>query len=341
LFFFRKIKTIPSTTTFNIKGKYFHPEFSEILRISPALKDKFKLFFDSYKCLTDIQKLEFYRKVIKCQNVRYLCEDSSINCSDIKKDTINQLIGDNTLYELMKWLYETIKQKRWGIHDHYQKMYDKMPHKICPFCGIEIMHQTYREDYDHLLAKSIYPLLSINLHNLVPMCKSCNEYAKKEKDILYEENLIRRSCAYPYTTELNITLDFSGSIIPETDMSNPNGKWVLSFNPQNDYNQTWFDVFEIEKRYIQDYLTINDFNNWTDYFIDNLLSSNITINNQLEIQTELTKVAEIYGKHKFKDRNIIKEPLFRYLANCNNSIFYNGLMRAYHQKIKYRQYEYK
>ncbi|KAA6350922.1 hypothetical protein EZS27_001769 [termite gut metagenome] len=332
LFFFRRIRTISSNASFKINGDYFHSDFSDILRISPNLKEKFKTFFNSYKQLTDIQKNEFYNLVVKCQSVKYFFGNKSINCLDIKKDSIQQLMGNNSLYELMKYLYETtIKADRWEMKDHYQKMYNGMPqNKVCPFCGVESMHQTFKEDYDHLLTKSIYPLLAINLQNLVPMCSVCNEKAKKEIDILYKNNGERRSFAYPYATEITISLDFTGSIIPQTDMNNEKGIWKLTINPQNENNMTWFEVFNIEERYTKDYLL---FDLWTDIFIDDLINSNKNPINENSLKTELLKVAQSYERRKFNNRNIIKAPLFSFLANCNNKIFYKGLIRAYNKRI--------
>lgn len=326
LYFFRKIRTLSSSATFRINGAYFHSDFSEILKNSPELKKKFKMFFDSYKILSDVQKTEFYNKVVKCQCVSCFFEDISVDCSDIKINSIQQLIGNNSLYELMKHLYDTLKSTRWKIIDHYIEMYNEMPQdKVCPFCGIESMHQTFREDYDHLLPKSIYPLLSVNLQNLAPMCSICNEKAKKEIDILYK-NGSRRSFAYPYTTELSFTLNFSGSIIPQTDLNNQQGSWHISVLPQSDINVTWFEVFNIERRYLDDYFR---FDIWTSDFVADLIRYNQNVENEEQLKCELLKTAKTYERYKLRHSNIIKAPLFYFLANCNNHIFYNSLLKEY------------
>lgn len=329
LFFFRGIRVVRNNTPFKTNGNYFHPEFSSILSSSPELTKKFKTFFNSYKRLDTEQRQVFYNKVTKSQCIRCVFEDTSVDCTDINNDSIRLLIGDNSLYELMKYLYEnTIRSTRWKIDDHYKQMYNSMLATVCPFCGIEIMHQTFREDYDHLLPKSRYPLTAINLYNLAPMCSTCNKKAKGEVDVLYKDG-VRRSFAYPYTTELNVELEFTGSIIPQTDINNESGVWFLTINPQEEKNTTWFEVFKIERRYIDDYMKF--FDSWTLDFIDSLIRINQEIKDAEQLKIELSLTAKLYKRRRFSNYNIIKAPLFDYLANCNNQIFYNSLLRKYRE----------
>ena len=329
LFFFRKIESVPRNTSFRINGNYFHSDFSAILNASTTLTEKFKSFFNSYKKLTQEQRKNLHYKIAKCQDVKCFFEDTSIDCSDITRGSIKQLMGDDTLYDLMKYLFEsTLKSSRWKIEEHYKQLYANMPiEKVCPFCGVENMHQTFREDYDHLLPKSIYPLLAVNLYNLVPMCSVCNEKAKKEIDILYK-NGVRRSFAYPYTTELSVTFSFGGSIIPQTDINNENGQWTLTINTDNEKNISWLEIFNIERRYIDDYLK---FDSWTYDFVYTLVHNKTNIENEEQLKIELLSVAKLYEKRRLSNCNIIKAPLFYYLAGCNNQIFYNSLMRKYNE----------
>jgi len=56
--------------------------------------------------------------------------------------------------------------------------------KICPVCDMELAYQvwpgktvgiSYRAHLDHYFPKSHYPHLALHPHNLVPICRSCNE----------------------------------------------------------------------------------------------------------------------------------------------------------------------
>ena len=128
LFFFRKIRIVQYNTVFKIDGDYFLPEFSKILNASPTLAEKFKLFFNSYKKISSTQKQLFYQKVEKCQCVRCFFEDITIDCSDISKKSIQKLMHDDTLYELMQYLSKTtLKSSKWNIDGHYRQMYANMP----------------------------------------------------------------------------------------------------------------------------------------------------------------------------------------------------------------------
>ncbi|WP_316795460.1 hypothetical protein [Pedobacter agri] len=330
-FFFRKIRNIPKNSAFVI-DRYFHSSLIDDLNNSPVLKKKIEAFFDSYKILDQDKKDAFYQLVLKCQSVEAFFEDIKYDCQEINNTAIKALIGNDSLYELTKYLFSTtLKAKRWGIEDHYIQIYDKMPaHKACPFCGVGEMHKTFREDYDHLCPKKHYPLLAINLKNLAPMCGPCNTKFKGEVDVFYD-NKVRRQFAYPYSTQLTINIDYSGSIIPETDINNSVGFWKINFLPVAQVSTTWFEVFQIEKRYRDDYL-VPKFESWVNDFIDDLVSYGININNSDDLKRELKSTADRIGQKKFIHSNIIKAPLFDYLASCENDIFYNSVMKMYVQK---------
>lgn len=330
-YFFRKIRNVSQTAAF-VTDRYFHSTIVEDINNSPVLKDKFETFFSSFKVLTQEKKTEFYQIVLKCQSIESFFEDVNFDCNQINNTTIKSIIGNNSLYDLTKYLFSTtLKAKRWGIQDHYLQIYNKMPaHKVCPFCGLGEMHQTFREDYDHLCPKKHYPLIAINLKNLAPMCGACNTKFKGEVDVFYENN-VRRQFAYPYSTQLTINIDYNGSVIPETDINNSSGFWKINFLPNVSMNDTWLKVFQIEKRYKNDYL-VPKFESWVNDFLDDLISYGINIDNYDDLKRELKNTAARIGQKRFIHSNIIKAPLFEYLASCENDIFYSSVLKMYTQK---------
>src|SRR5579884_3025216 len=59
--------------------------------------------------------------------------------------------------------------------------------EVCPACDAprpDVNEQYYHCDIDHFLPKSLYPFLSMQSTNLVPLCTDCNRYVKRDKDPL-------------------------------------------------------------------------------------------------------------------------------------------------------------
>lgn len=183
--FFYTIRRTNEKSRF-IKEQYLHKNLLEILKRAKTndLEEKFKAFFNSYKILDSNKKYEFNKLVRMGIHIERTYEDTSISCLEMQSENIKLLLGNNSLKDLMDHLYaKTLILKEFQLQDHYQLLYNAMSHKICPFCGVEIMHRIYREDYDHIAPKSKYPLIAINLKNLAPACHQCNEKFKREIDI--------------------------------------------------------------------------------------------------------------------------------------------------------------
>ena len=82
-----------------------------------------------------------------------------------------------------------IDQKK--IQWNRQKLLMENSTEICPYCGrqyITSWQEKSTASYDHYYPKELYPLLSINMYNLVPSCYICNSVlkggnVKKESDL--------------------------------------------------------------------------------------------------------------------------------------------------------------
>ena len=67
-----------------------------------------------------------------------------------------------------------------------RELVERLHVPICPYCNRQYIHtvyvgseKRYLGDLDHILPKSIYPLFSLSLWNLVPSCKACNQSLKR------------------------------------------------------------------------------------------------------------------------------------------------------------------
>ncbi|MGG7666900.1 hypothetical protein [Dyadobacter sp. BHUBP1] len=327
--FFTAIRDVPENARF-APSKYLTPDFCQMVENAPKLKKKMAAFFSSFKRISAGSKAEFYSLVEKSQQIENVFGDTNIIFSDTLSVSIEAIIGDKTLNALTNHLF-SVTLKSYDIHDHYLRVYDSMQYKVCPFCGVEKMHKSFQEDYDHLAAKAKYPLVAVNMRNLAPMCHTCNSKNKSEKDVLHKADGSRRIFVYPYTTNIDVTIDFSKCILPQTDPGRPLGTWDLVLFPEIEIVDTWNKVFNIEKRYRDDYL-VSAYEDWLDDFVDGLLLSDTVINTEQELIAHLTVWATLMEARKFHNLNFIKAPLFRHLAGCGNNVFYSGMLRRYSQK---------
>lgn len=330
--FINKLDTTNEQSQF-VLGDYFHKDFVEVLTISPVLEKKFEVFFNSFKVLDPEIKTEFIDLLEQSQNIANFYADLNEDCSNMKTEYIQNLIGDNSFTLLADQLFKSLKLDRWEIKNHYELIYNALQYKICPFCGVEILHKTFREDYDHLAPKTHYPLISANPRNLAPMCHTCNCKNKGAKDILYNDNGDRKEFVYPYDSSIDIVFDYSNSTIPQTDMAHPIGDWIIQFDPDNSETQNWDSIFNIKKRYIEDFITPN-FETWLDDFILDCIESNITLDTDQTIKDQLGFFARSFKRKWYEQSNIIKGPLFEFLESSNNSSFYISIIKRYNKLIQ-------
>jgi hypothetical protein len=314
-----------------ILDKYCDAEFAEIIKRSPKLKEKLSKFFSSYKILSAEKKAKFFDLVLKSQKPDAIFQDCSIDVSDTKTDKIIEIVGDTSFNNLVNHLFKN-NLKSLNIKDHYILIYDALEYKTCAFCGVETMHKSFQEDYDHLAAKKHYPILAIHPMNLAPMCHTCNSKNKGEKDILNNTDGSRKSFIYPYSQSYEVELDFSTCIIPQTNIDTPDGSWNIKFIPNDLITDNWNFIFNVSKRYREDYLEPN-FEYWLDEFIDGLIYAKINIVTQEDIIAQLAEWSNNLQKKKFLNTNFLKAPLFKYLSNFNVDFFYKTLF----DRFKYKE----
>ncbi|MDM1461394.1 hypothetical protein HX065_15335 [Myroides odoratimimus] len=328
--FLSNIQTSQPNSRFRLTT-YCGQDFIEIINNSPVLKKKLISFFSSFKVLDEQAKNEFNSMVTKSQDIEKFFKDDTITVSDTMSDRIIEILGNRSFNILVNHLFK-VTLKSFGIKNHYTAIYDNMPHKVCPFCGVEKMHKSFQEDYDHLAAKKHYPIVAIHMKNLAPMCHTCNSKNKGENDVLHNNDMTRRTFVYPYSNTCAVTINFDNCIIPQTNPNTPAGSWDISFLPQNSITTNWASVFGIKKRYKEDYLEAN-FEEWLEEFVDGLIYSGININTEQEVIDQLSRWSiDLRGK-KFLNTNFIKAPLFEFLSICGIDIFYQSLIVRFNQKV--------
>lgn len=152
-----------------------------------------------------------------------------------------------------------------GLRDeHYKIVWGHLKHKTCPFCGLEPFEPPglLREDEDHYLLRTVYPLTAANLLNLVPMGSKCNKLYKGRVDILRSKER-RRRALNPYgDTYLDISL-------LDTDLFGEDDKpdWHITLVPDTEEAHTWQDVFSIRDR-LKEGVLAPYFDTWLDELPD-------------------------------------------------------------------------
>lgn len=135
--------------------------------------------------------------------------------------------------------------------DEFRKLNNDIT--VCPLCGIGELKthlDDIRDQYDHYLAKSIYPLSSVNFKNLIPICRECNSTdVKGEKDIIACSS--NKKLFYLFDSGYKgVKIEFQ-IVADNPDIENISWKIMIS-NPdkKDDEVQSWKDIYNIDSRYI-------------------------------------------------------------------------------------------
>ena len=139
----------------------------------------------------------------------------------------------------------------WGIRDRSYAIHDEGGASACPFCGYEAMDgsRIRNMDWDHYLAKTLYPFAGVDLRNLSPMGDGCNGSFKLAKDVLRSNGGLRRACFDPYGN-LHASMHLQNSVMFARGDGNELPDWEISFLGDQDRRDTWESVFVLRTRWL-------------------------------------------------------------------------------------------
>ncbi len=200
-----------------------------------------------------------------------------------------------------------------GLRDaHYRTIWDNLANKTCPFCGLEPFEspELRREDEDHYLARSVYPLAAANLLNLVPMGSKCNKLYKGQVDILRSDGR-RRRAINPYGKDcVDVSLVDS---VPFGEDDRPD--WRITLVPDSEEARTWQQVFSIRDRLRKGVLAPY-FDAWLDelpdWFLFRGADESITDENLVDLLQGFTAYK---AKHKEMGPGFLKHKVMEMLAH--------------------------
>lgn len=157
-----------------------------------------------------------------CDGVAQIHPNAIVRNSDLGK-SIDSLMS--SLYgSLDLTVFKRNKSKEKPTHQLYDE-FIKKNNSVCPFCGLDRYknrRSVRREDFDHYLHSSKYPLAAANMKNLVPTCGTCNQDYKKTNDILGDGKAF-----YPYSVIPEVKLEIDCQKYPEPGDFDDRGKWVV------------------------------------------------------------------------------------------------------------------
>lgn len=259
----------------NYSRSLFPNWFHDVLANSRAkegnksFEDKFEETYTEIQALPQAVRQNIFNEFEQGLDIKSLCEDKSIPV----------ILTEQYSVELHKKLKVVLKDHFYGsalaknktiqgklsttLREHYISFKDaNKKGRVCPFCGLHnyaLKNGEAKDDYDHWLYKSKYPLYAVNFSNLVPMCDKCNQGGVKGiTDVIHDENGTRRESFYPYDVNSGVSIivnNFTPPYAPTYDRGDefPYGYYQLDIT-YNDVTEaekveTWKTVFKIEERF--------------------------------------------------------------------------------------------
>jgi hypothetical protein len=289
-------------------------EHREALRTRRGLRDRRVILLDRYVALNGHDRLQV-REAMNRHNAFPAIFDDALPCvclSDLPlqiRDAIRSVFefGFDLLTDL-------------GLRDqNYKLLYDQLEHKVCAFCGVELLDAPgqKREALDHYLPIAAYPFAGTNFRNLSPMGTKCNSRYKGRQDVTRDPaSGARRSCCDPYdspmlTLSLNNSMPFNGARINLVTCPD----WVVEWQGGNaEKLQTWEAVFGISERYRESSLNPH-FRDWIDHFCQWAARlPNAPVTPEM-LRYALNEFAEIIVPEGLADSAFLKRATIQMLAN--------------------------
>lgn len=290
----------------NIDEQYIEKQIKKS-KYKIKIQDKYKFIQDANKFLkNEIEKdidiliksnlkvlIELYKKYQK--NYPVLIANPQICKMTDEQKLMNYILRDIFDYD------KIISNKNTGIA---YEILEILNIKVCPYCNREYIStvtkndtKIIRPDFDHFYSKTEYPLFSLSLYNLIPVCKICN-LKKASKSFTYEKNL------YPYKEGIE---DFRVFLYEITDYN-------IKIE-RNIKNQKYKKFLEnVDKLYLEEIYDESHRNEVKEIVmrkrsLEDLAIKKFNTRLETEIETDKSKIKEILGyvqKEEIKNTSLGK-----------------------------------
>ena len=206
-------------------------------------------------------------------------------------------------------------------HQLYSEFIKKNKY-VCPFCGLSQFKNkrgARREDFDHYLHKSEYPLAAANCKNLIPTCGICNQDYKKTKDILADGTAF-----YPYADIPKVKLEVDCNAYPTMNNFDDPGDWSVNLTliePDEaaiPKMNAWNRVYAIKKR-LEDEIR-EFFESWMEEVTDDH-AFEIEEREFVRLITGARVRAREGAERRVEPKQIIKEAFYDFILNRADKAF--------------------
>jgi hypothetical protein len=235
---------------------FFMEHFREIAaRHRSVINEKCRQIYEEIKDWDQAEKSEICGQIRESNDIVNICAGNY---------QPRKFIGEQPkIYSLLKDFFEGLYNQvldgkpfnekfKTSLKNHYNE-FSKVNSNItlCPICGISELKKDkdiIREQYDHYLPISKFPLSSVNFKNLVPTCRDCNSTDfKGDKDILA---ISKGRLFFPYQENYKgISIECN---ILNDDSSIENIEWGINFVNPDGYTEeieAWKNIYCIDERY--------------------------------------------------------------------------------------------
>lgn len=304
-----------------------------------TLKDEFEKLYIKLLELDEVERKRICSQLCDNNMVELFCEDAAI-IPDIHLD-FEEGIGKD-IKDIILLCYERLDLshfKRPGCslkptHRFYRD-YIKVNKTVCPFCAINSYKNPLnprREDFDHYLCKSKYPLAAANMDNLIPMCTECNQDYKKNIDVLNENNN-RVVAFYPFSQLAGVTIKIFSLLDREPPYYR---RWSVKLAPKNNSDiqkvANWNRVFSIEQRMVNE--IIEYYEEWIQQALDERNGKKFTTIGTFRTHMNKRSKVEIEkSERRNEPKALLKSVFYEYMQKDADDIFLDSYIKIYNESI--------
>ena len=241
----------------NFSTDFFEKEFYDNLvsHHKTILGKSFKSIYEITKTWRQPKRTKLCNSIRNSNNIEQICNGTIIptkandiptEVKDLLVTLFKKLYKDVLFGEYFKPHYGDRKTHYHGFKKCLKNNYDR-----CPTCGIRDLHndkEDITEQYDHYLAKDIYPFSTVNFKNLIPICSDCNSILIKSNDDILQHT---GKVFYPFEKKKKL-ISIKLKIVKNDSSNLENIQWGVDYKAdvgREDELAAWKAIYNVEDRH--------------------------------------------------------------------------------------------